>query len=141
MTTDTEQKNTDAHWRSYALFSAHDPAMFEVFADDIVEHQEPPIVGREALAEFNRAFWAGFSDLRATLDRVFAAGDFTFAAGRVTGTNDGPMPAFGIDRTGRKLDVGFVEVIQWRDGKAAHSWPIMDQAEVARQLGISEGAA
>jgi predicted ester cyclase len=69
---------------------------------------------------------------------VFAAGDFTFAAGRVTGTNDGPMPAFGIDRTGRKLDVGFVEVIQWRDGKAVHSWPIMDQAEVARQLGLAE---
>jgi hypothetical protein len=139
MTSETEAKNVETHRLAYALFSRHDPAMFEVFGEDIVEHQEPPIVGREALSAFNRAFWGGFSDLRVDVDRVCGAGDYTFLAGRLRGTNDGPMPPLGIDSTGRTLDIGFVEVIRWADGKAVHSWPIMDGEDLARQLGIGGG--
>jgi hypothetical protein len=42
----SEEKNVETHIRAYALFSHHYAAVFEVFCDDIVEHQEPPILGR-----------------------------------------------------------------------------------------------
>ena len=134
MNTATEAGNIERHRMAYALFSRHDAAMFDIFTDDIVEHQDPPIVGKAALADFNRAFWTGFSDLRVEIGQTFAAGEYTFLAGRLKGTNDGPMPAFGLDRSGRCLDIGFVEVVRWRNGKAEHSWPIMDHADLAGQL-------
>jgi hypothetical protein len=41
-----------AHRRAYALFSAHDEAMFTLFADDIVEHQAPaPCDRRQGCAD------------------------------------------------------------------------------------------
>jgi len=32
--------------------------------------------------------------------------------------------------------VNVIEVIQWRDGKAAHSWVFMNGLEPATQLGL-----
>ncbi|MBI1945757.1 MAG: ester cyclase [Deltaproteobacteria bacterium] len=131
-----ELANVARHKRAYALFSAHDPAMFDLFADDVIEVQEPePIVGKPALIELNRAFWGGFSDIRVDVDRAWGAGAHTFLAGRLRGTNDGLFAPMGLDHTGKAIDVGFVEVVRWRDGKAVRSVPLMDEAELARQLG------
>lgn len=134
-TSAAESANVARHKQAYELFSAHDAAMFELFADEIVEVQEPePIVGKAALMEFNRAFWGGFSDIRVDVDRAWGAGAHTFLAGRLRGTNDGVFPPMGLDRTGKKIDVGFVEVVQWRDGKAVRAVPLMNEDELARQL-------
>ena len=135
---EAERKNIENHVRAYELFSNHDPAMFDLFDENIVEKQEPdPIVGKAALAEFNRAFWAGFSDLRVDLDCAYGAGDYTFVAGRLRGTNDGDFPMMGLSKTGKAIDIGFVEVVHWKNGKAVLSVPLMDNEEMLRQLGLS----
>ncbi|MBI2372578.1 MAG: ester cyclase [Deltaproteobacteria bacterium] len=136
----TERANAQLHKQAYALFSAHDEKMFELFAEDIVEVQHPePIVGKPALADFNRAFWGGFSDIRVDVEQAYAAGEYTFLAGRLRGTNDGTFAPMGLNRTNRKLDLHFVEVVRWRNGKAIHSTPVMDEAELVRQLGLGGG--
>lgn len=128
--------NLESHRNAYGLFSRHDTGMFEHMDEGIIEHQEPPIVGRDALKAFNAALWEGFSDIGVTVETGHAAGEYTFVSGRLCGTNDGPLPMFGLDRSGKKLDIGFVEVVRWKDGKAAESWPIMDGQDFARQLGL-----
>lgn len=138
--TATEKANMENVKRAYELFSAHDTTMFHFFADNIIEKQDPePIVGKQALSEFNKAFWAGFSDIRVDLDvdRMAASGDYTFASGHLRGTNDGEFPPMGLSKTGKKIDVDFVEMIKWENGKAVISIPLMNEKKLMQQLGVS----
>ncbi len=93
-----------------------------------------PLTGKAALIDLNRAFWAGFSDIRVDLEQAWSRADYTVVVGRLRGTNDGAMPMLGANRTGRHIDVSFIEVVRWRDGEAAASWPFMDEAALASQL-------
>jgi hypothetical protein len=137
---ETETKNAAAHVNVYALFSAHDRSMADHFAEDIVERspsEAEDIRGKTALMAFNEAFWAGFSDIRVEVSRAWGAGDYTFVEGRLIGTNDGEMPALGLSKTGRKIDVPFLEIVKWQDGKAKLSLPFMNSLVLAMQLGLA----
>jgi hypothetical protein len=136
--TDVEMGNMENLKKAYALFSSHDTAMFDYFADSIIEQGNPPTIGKKALKEFNKAFWVGFTDIRVDLDtnRIFAAGDYTFASAYVRGTNDGEFPPMGLSKTGKKIDVDFVEIIKWEGGKAILSIPLMNEQKMMQQLGM-----
>jgi len=132
-----EKNNIENVKKAYELFSSHDTLMFEFFAEDIIEKQEPePIIGKKALSEFNKAFWKGFTDVRVDLDHIYAASDYTFSSGHLRGTNDGEFPPMGLSKTGKKVDVDFVETIKWKDGKAVLSVPIMNEEKLMQQLGL-----
>ena len=138
--TPTEKANIERVKEAYALFSAHDSSMFDYFAENMVEKQDPEdIVGKKAIVELNKAFWAGFTNIRADLDtnRISASGDYTFAPGHFRGTNDGEFPMMGLSKTGKKIDVDFVEMIKWQDGKAVLSAPILNQKKMMLQLGLA----
>jgi hypothetical protein len=105
------------HRRAYELFNKKDPAMFELFADDIVEtsNAEPqPIVGKKALIEMNQEMWKGIPDIHVDVDSALAQASFTVVTGHLRGTKDG-----------KPMDVPFVEVVEWKDGKARRSYPFM----------------
>jgi predicted ester cyclase len=137
--TATEKANIENVIKAYELFSAHDTTMFDLFAEDIEKQDPEPIVGRKALSEFNKAFWKGFTDIQVDLDlnRISASGDYTFASGHIRGTNDGEFPPMGLSKTGKKIDVDFVEVIKWKNGKAVLSIPIINEEKLMQQLGLA----
>lgn len=132
-----ERENAAAVRRAYELFSKKDPAFDQYLADGVIEsnNSEPEdSVGKAALQAHNRAFVAGFPDISVSIESVLAAGDYTAQLGRIRGTNSGDMP--GIGRTGRKVDVTFVELMRWENGKCVRSWPFMNGLELATQLGL-----
>lgn len=134
-----ERENVARHREAFARFSKADRSMFDLIADDIVEsNQSEPhdFHGKKELLAFNEAFWTGFPDIHVDVEHAFGAGEYTFLAGRLRGTNTGPMPALGIDNTGKKLDLGFFEIVRWQNGRATHSWPFMDSMDIAAQLGL-----
>jgi predicted ester cyclase len=81
--------------------------------------------------------WGGFSDLRRTPDRTWAAGEYVIGTGRLSGTNDGAVPSLGLDKTGRKLDVTYVEIVHFSAEKWAESWLFYNGAAVATQLQVT----
>ena len=67
---------------------------------------------------------------------AWGAGAWSVLHGRLTGTNDGSMPALGLEASGKKIDVAFIELIRWQDGKAVQAMPFMNSMEMAMQLGL-----
>ena len=78
----------------------------------------------------------GFSDLKVTPDEAWGAGDYTVVRGHMRGTNDGAVQEMGLTKTGKAIDMGFLEIIRWKGGKAKQVWVFMNTMEMAQQLGL-----
>jgi hypothetical protein len=134
-----EADNVANHKKAYELFNRQDKAMLDLFADDgvLAEYGMPTdIKGRQAVTAFMQSNWKAFSDMKIVTDEIWGAGDYTFATGHMTGTNDGDMPAMKLKKTGKKIDLRFGEIVKWENGKAKAVYPFTDNLEFATQLGL-----
>lgn len=94
--------------------------------------------GRDAYRQFLQAWATAFPDGRTEVTRV-CAGENTVVlefAGR--GTHQGPFatPAGEIPPTGRRIDVPFCEVFDFRDGQLVAGRIYFDATTLLRQLGV-----
>ena len=130
------QAGTDA-------FNAHDiDAFAELLADDVVFEAPgaPRDSGRAACAAFYRGWIEAFPDARVEVDTVHDAGDGVIVEeGRFVGTHAGPLPtrAGAIPATGRSVEVPYVHVLRFRDGKHAFLGLTFDRLLMLEQLGLA----
>lgn len=90
---------------------------------------EPSIAG---LKEVNTAFRAAFPDLRATIDEIFANGDWVTARLTWTGTNTGEL--FGQPPTGRSISVAEMEIVRCENGRIVELRQVIDLPGLMAQL-------
>jgi predicted ester cyclase len=90
---------------------------------------EPTIAG---LKQVNAAFRAGFPDLRATIDEVFANGDWVTARLTWTGTNTGEL--FGQPPTGKAISAGEIEIVRCENGRIVELRQVIDMVNLVAQL-------
>lgn len=93
-------------------------------------NNDPPAVGREAIAEVARGFMTSFPDMQVFLDDVVLQDGGPTYHWTLTGTNDGP------GGTGRSVKISGHEL--WRidsEGLIANSEGHFDSEEYRRQLG------
>jgi predicted ester cyclase len=90
---------------------------------------EPSIAGLKAV---NTAFRAAFPDLRATIDEVFANGDWVTARLTWTGTNTGEM--FGQPPTGKAVSVTELEIVRCENGRIVELRQVIDIPGLMAQL-------
>ena len=64
----------------------------------------------EGLKQINAAFRAGAPDLRATIDEIYATGDWVAARLTWTGTHSGEL--LGMAPTGRRFSVAEFEIVR-----------------------------
>lgn len=76
---------------------------------------------------------AAFPDRVDVIEQVIADGDRVGLLFRVTGTHTGNF--FGIEPTGRRVDVYEVALLRIVNGQMVEGWFMMDEAELLRQLG------
>lgn len=76
---------------------------------------------------------AAFPDRVDVIERVIADGDRVGLLFRVTGTHTGNF--FGIEPTGKRIDVYEVALLRIVNGQMVEGWFMMDEAELLRQLG------
>ncbi|MBX3650857.1 MAG: ester cyclase [Burkholderiales bacterium] len=76
---------------------------------------------------------AAFPDRVDVIERVIADGDRVGLLFRVTGTHTGNF--FGIEPTGKRVDVYEVALLRIVNGQMVEGWFMMDEAELLRQLG------
>lgn len=102
-------------------FVRHDPGLpFEVR-------------GPEGVAKLHDALMPAFPDMKLPLEDFVAEGDKVLVRLRVQATHTG---AFGdLAPTGRRIDIGVLDLFQIRDGVLVEHWALLDNLGMLKQLG------
>jgi predicted ester cyclase len=96
---------------------------------DLAEELRGPELYR-ALASGTRE---AFPDATFAIEDVVAAGDEVALRWTMTGTHEGP--AFGVEPTGRTVELSAVEIDRFEDGLLVETWSQSDRLGLLEQLG------
>jgi steroid delta-isomerase-like uncharacterized protein len=114
-------------------------------ADELV-HEEYLIHDRDLAAEMQgpelyKALASGtrdvFPDMTITIEDMVTAGEKIALRWTMTGTHQGTM--FGVESTGRQVELMAIEINRFNDGKLIETWTQSDQLGLMHQLGVEIG--
>ena len=131
----------EAFERGTATFNAHDLDGFtEVLADDVVFTAPGGVHGRgrTACAAFFGSWFAAFPNARVEVEAIHIIGDVAVEEGTFRGTQDGVLqaPTGDIPPTGRSIEVHYIQVLRFRDGKHVSFHLEFDRLAMLEQLGL-----
>ena len=129
-----------------ATFNAHDLDGFkEVLADNVVFTAPGGLKGegKEACAAFFGGWFTAFPDARVDVQAVHIIDDVAVEEGRFFGTQNGVLrgPAGDIPPTGRPVEVDYIQVLRFRDGKHTSFNLMFDRLLMLEQLGFAPAPA
>ncbi|MGQ0734823.1 MAG: ester cyclase, partial [Acidobacteriota bacterium] len=137
---EAEARNVAVVRRSFDAFNKHDVKAIDAkYADAYVLHEvaRPEDLSRQAAAAAMAEVFKGFGDVRIMLADAFGAGDYVVVTGTLTGTNTGDLPSMGVKKSGRKVQVKFLDVFRLANGLIAEEWLFYNGAAFSAQLGAS----
>jgi predicted ester cyclase len=93
---------------------------------DFIDHAAPPGTppGPDSAKNWIAMVRSAFPDIRVTEEQIIASGDLVGVLGHWEGTHNGPF--FGIEPTGRSVEMR--GIVLWRivDGQLAERWAVLD---------------
>ena len=103
---------------------------------NIVDHDPSPdqAPGPEGFRDMLQMFFAGFPDLKVTINKLIAEGDTVVGAVTTEGTQTGEF--MGIPATGKKISITEVHMVRFVNGKAVEHWGLADAMTMMQQLGV-----
>jgi ketosteroid isomerase-like protein len=136
----------EAFERGTNTFNAHDIDGFtSVLADDVVFEAPGGMrgEGKGACAGFFGSWFAAFSDAHVDVHDVHFVDDVAVEEGTFSGTHDGVLhtPTGDIAPTGRPVNVGYIQVLRFREGKHVYFHLMFDRLAMLEQLGLIPAAA
>jgi ketosteroid isomerase-like protein len=135
----------EAFERGTDTFNAHDVDGFAgVLADDVV-FQAPGGMrgeGKDACAGFYGSWFQAFPDAHVDVHSVHFVDDVAVEEGTFTGTHNGvlPSPTGDIAPTGRPVELEYIQVLRFRDGKHVSFNLMFDRLLMLEQLGLVPAA-
>lgn len=113
-------------------------ALDDLIAPDFVAHtpgsdQTPP--GLDGIKVVHQQSMQAFPDRRNELLDIFGEGDKVITHVRMTATNTGGLPWFGIPANGRSVDTDWITIYRLDGGKVVETWAQMDIPKMMMQLG------
>lgn len=107
----------------------------ELFASNLVDHDLPPGTppGPEGSKGKFAYFMSAFPDIHFTFEGEVAEGDKVAGRGYFTGTHKGEFQ--GVPPTGKKINVKFMDVWRFENGKLVEYWGQPDVMGLMQQLG------
>ena len=137
---DAEKANVAAFNQGVEGFNKHDAnAVLANAADDLVfsELSAPADrTGKKESVKGLEEMFKAFPDVKLDVKSVWGAGDYVVSTGSWSGTNTGDMPAAHLKKTGKAVNVQFVEIDKFAGGKTKNIWIFSNGAAVAAQLGL-----
>src|SRR5262245_15771846 len=97
----------------------------------------PP--GIDGLIQGSEMSHGAFPDKQQELIQIFGEGDKVVSQVRMTGTNKGGLPWFGVPANDRPIDVQWITIYTMKDDKVVETTSQMDIAMMMQQLGAGEG--
>lgn len=110
----------------------------EHIAPDFVRHDPglPFVVrGPAGLRQLADALLPGIPDLELPIEDVVAEDGKVLVRLRVVGTHGGEL--MGLAPTGRKIDIGVMDLFRVSDGMLVEHWALLDNLGLLKQLGVS----
>ena len=110
-------------------------AVDELFADDFVNHSQPPNLpqGREGFKMLAGGYQAAFPNMKMVVEDTLADGDRVVIRWISTGKHEGEFN--GIAATDKDVRVTGISIDRISGGKVAESWGEFDLAGLLMQLG------
>ena len=107
----------------------------ELCAPDFVNHSAPPGVPptREGLVQLTAVFRQAFPDGRMAIEDMLAEGDKVVTRKTFRGTHQGDL--MGLPPTGRRVEIGLIDIVRVVDGKVVEHWNAVDNLGMLQQLG------
>lgn len=93
----------------------------------------PP--GLEGAKMAHQGVMRSFPDRTVEILDVIEGGDRVFVRTRVSGTNQGGFPAFGVPANGKPFQIDSCSVYRFEDGKVVEHWGMNDALTLLMQLG------
>src|SRR5436190_16290714 len=100
--------------------------------------QMPP--GIDGLIQSAEQSKGAFPDKKQEVLTIFGEGDKVVSAVRMTGTNTGGLPWFGIPANDKPIDVNWITIYTMKNDKVVETTSQMDVALMMQQLGMGENA-
>lgn len=92
-----------------------------------------PPMALEAFRQFQATFYAGFSDVSATIEDMVAEGDRVAFRGVVRATHTAEF--MGIEASGKEVSGPFIGIARLAEGKVAEWWNSPDRMGLMQQIG------
>jgi predicted ester cyclase len=109
----------------------------ELISEDLVDHIEMPGTegtGREHYRATVLAMRVAFPDYHEEILWSVGEGDLAVSYTCLTGTNEGPL--YGMEPTGRRVEVNTMGALRFASGQAVERWGFGDTAGMMQQLGL-----
>ena len=91
--------------------------------------------GPAGLKQLADALLPGIPDLELPIEDVVAEDGKVLVRLRVVGTHGGEL--MGLAPTGRKIDIGVMDLFHVRDGMLVEHWALLDNLGLLKQLGVT----
>jgi len=112
-------------------------ALDDFVAPDVVRHSAATagivVTNLPEFKAFLETDFATVSDSVQKIDIIFGGDDYVAVRARYIGTQDGPMGPFPA--SGKKLELPFIGILRFEDGKVAEIWVEWDNLFALSQLG------
>ncbi len=118
-------RRDEAWWAAHISpdFVRHDPGLpFEVR-------------GPAGVRQLADALLPGIPDMTLPIEDVVSEGGKVLVRLRVVGTHDGEL--MGLAPTGRRIDIGVMDLFAVRDGMLVEHWALLDNLGLLKQLGVT----
>jgi len=135
--------NVDVVRRIEAAWAENDlDALDDLIAADFTPHtpgsdQIPP--GLQGAKMAHQQSMQAFPDRQNEVLDIFGEGDQVVAHVRMTGTNTGGLPWFGIPANDHKVDTDWITIYRLEGGRVVETWAQMDIPRMMMQLGAMPG--
>lgn len=106
----------------------------EIYARDFVNHGATRDIGLKEDQEAARGWRSAFPDLRMSVEKALAEGEFVTVLWSGEGTNTGE--GNGLPATGKKLKGRGITIWRISGGKIREEWSEFDQMRIMQQLGL-----
>ena len=132
-----EKANLETFTKLTAAFNAHDvKALGDLLDDKLMwsEAAEPKDASKADFVAMMPKMWKSFSDVKFTVGKSWAAGDYVAAVESFDGTNDGDGEH--LKKTGKKVSLPFLAIHKFENGKNTASWILYQNMGFMAQLGM-----
>jgi predicted ester cyclase len=111
-------------------------AIADHVAADFVDHNKIPGLppGPEGVRQAAAYLRSAFPDAQFSLESSIAEGDLVVTRAIMRGTHSGEF--MGVSPTGRRIEVGEIDIVRYRDGKIVEHWVERDTLGLMQQLGM-----
>ena len=128
-----ENKRLVVRLFSEAMNNKNPEVVDEIISLSYVNHGFPNTnPGIEGFKEIIEQFTKTFPDMHIDQEVVMAENDMVATKGTWKGTHKGDF--MGIAATGKEVEVSFMDMWKFKDGKAVENWVQMDMAGLMQQL-------